>query len=66
MKITHKDIWSWIENKTPVRYRGEIYRADYNGIYYMLRPTLLSEATKIIKLYKTSRTTYGLETNKTN
>lgn len=66
MKITRKDLMQWINKKTPIRYRSNIYHADYNGLYYMLRPTLLSDTNEIIKLYKTSRTTYGLETNRAN
>ncbi len=61
MKITYKELWIWIKNATPIRYRGEMYRADYNGLYYMLRPLVGNE---IIRLYKKSRGVYGLETNK--
>jgi len=63
MRIKHKDLWQWIENKTPVHYRNEMYRADYNGRYYLLRSIIGNE---IIPLYKKSRGVYGLETNKQN
>lgn len=61
MQIKKKDLWTWINEKTPIRYRGEMYRADYNGMYYLLRPLIGNE---IIKLYKKGRGVYGLETNR--
>ncbi len=64
MKIKHKDLHEWIASKLVIRHRGELYRADYNGMYYMLRPLIGND---VIKLYKKGRGVYGLETNiKTN
>jgi len=61
MEIKHKDLWQWIHEKTPVRYRGEVYHADYNGRYYLLRPILAGDC---IPFYRKGRGVYGLETNR--
>lgn len=61
MTIKKKDLWDWINNKTIIRYRGEIYRAEYNGLRYLIRPILGGDC---IDFYKKSRGVYGLVTNK--
>jgi hypothetical protein len=61
MKITRKDLLTWVREKTPVRYRGDIYHANYNGLRYFLRPITGGDC---IDFYKIGRGIYGLVTNK--
>lgn len=61
MKIKRKDLLEWVRAKTPVRYRGEIYRANYNGLRYYLSPLIDGDT---IPFYHKGRGVFGLETNK--
>ena len=61
MKIHKKDLLQWVAEKTPVRYRGEIYRAQYNGIRYFLTPIAGGVS---IDFYNKGHGVMGLESNK--
>lgn len=50
-------------NSTPIRYRGDLYRAWYNGHRYYLKEV---GGNSTIDLYKKGRGVWGLETNKVN
>ena len=61
MQIKRKNLLEWIGEGTPIRYRGVIYRAYYNGLRYFLKEV---EGENVIRFYKKGRGVYGLETNK--
>jgi hypothetical protein len=61
MKIKRKNLLEWVEKKETIRYKGELYKAQYNGREYFLLPIPLGD---IIPFYHKGRGIYGLETNK--
>lgn len=61
MKIKKRDIFNWIDNKTPVRYHGKIYHTWYNGRNFFLKEIL---GDSVVNFYRKDRLHYGLETNK--
>ena len=61
MTIKRKDLLAWVSAKETIRYRGEMYRAQYNGLRYFLAPILDGES---IDFYHKGRGVYGLITNK--
>jgi hypothetical protein len=61
MKIKRKDLLEWVSKKETIRYRGELYRAQYNGLRYFLSPLV---GTESIDFYHKGRGVYGLQTNK--
>lgn len=61
MKITSKDLHTWIMESTTIGYRGGLYRAFYNGRKYFIKEIA---GDKLINFYKKSRGVYGLETNR--
>ena len=61
MKITKKDLQEWVMQNTPIKYRGNIYKAFYNGREYFLFDA--NTDTKI-SLYSKGKGIFGLTTNK--
>lgn len=63
MQIKTKNLHEWIKARTTIRYRGELYKANYNGnVYFMLQ----ERGTNLIPFYKIKRGVWGLETNRKN
>lgn len=60
MVIKRKDLLAWVGAKETIRYRGEMYKAQYNGLRYFLSPILGGES---IDFYHKGRGVYGLKTN---
>ena len=61
MKIKRKNLLTWVNEKTPIRYRGNMYRAQYNGLRYFLKEVPVGGS---IDFYHIGRGIYGLETNR--
>jgi hypothetical protein len=61
MKIKRKELLSWVSDQLTIRYRGELYKAHYNGRYYFLSPVLGGE---LIPFYEKEKGVFGLTTNK--
>ncbi len=60
MQIKKKDLFEWLTTEKTIRYRGELYKARYNGLRYYLQPITGGES---IDFYKKGRGVFGLVSN---
>jgi hypothetical protein len=62
MKIKRKDLLNWIKENKTINYKNQLYKVDFNVMYYMLRA--VNDNHNVIEFYEKSRGIWGLSSNK--